>query len=160
MTKKKIVFYAGVLVILVAGWFFGFYFVYPEYQGWQYLRGANKFLEEYTQPFKDDKTGGATPEETWEMFLTALKAEDFETAADLFDVEEQEGRLEWLQEVKKNGFLDDMIRDLTASELTPTTTYGTYADYEIILSEEGGGGTRLIKFRKNQLNSVWKLLKV
>jgi len=158
MTKKRIVFYAGVLVVLIAGWFFGFYYGYPYYQGWKYMRGASQFLEEYTQPFKDDKTGGATPEETWEMFLTALKAEDFKTAADLFDVEEQEGRLEWLQEVKENGFLDDMVRDLTVDKLDPVFVYDTIAQYVVGLPGEEVNAS--ISFRKNKFTNLWKILDI
>jgi len=55
------------------------------------------------QSYKNDTYGGKTPEETYQMFLTALKAKDIELASKYFVLEEQERYKQALQEVDKNG---------------------------------------------------------
>lgn len=65
------------------------------------------------QSYKNDTYGGKTPEETYQMFLTALKAKDIELASKYFVLEEQERYKQALQEVDKNGKWDLMMDDLT-----------------------------------------------
>jgi len=69
------------------------------------------------QSYKNDTYGGKTPEETYQMFLTALKAKDIELASKYFVLEEQERYKQALQEVDKNGKWDLMMDDLTQKNL-------------------------------------------
>jgi hypothetical protein len=60
-------------------------------------------IAKYEQKFKDDKYGGKTPEETYTMFLEALKKKDIELASKYFVLEKQEEYKKVLQEVDKGG---------------------------------------------------------
>jgi len=60
-------------------------------------------IAKYEQKFKDDKYGGKTPEETYTMFLEALKKKDIELASKYFALEKQEQYKKALNEVDKGG---------------------------------------------------------
>ena len=68
------------------------------------------------QKYKDDKYGGKTPEETYTMFLEALKKKDIELASKYFVLDKQEQYKKALQEVDKGGKWDLMMEDLTNLE--------------------------------------------
>jgi hypothetical protein len=55
------------------------------------------------QAYKKDTYGGKTPQETYQMFLNALKAKDIELASKYFVLEEQDRYKKALQEVDKSG---------------------------------------------------------
>ena len=57
------------------------------------VRKADKMVERFQgsleEPYKKDIYGGKTPEETWAMFLDALKKGDIDLASKYFAVDEQ-----------------------------------------------------------------------
>jgi hypothetical protein len=60
-------------------------------------------IAKYEQKYKDDKYGGKTPEETYSMFLEALKKKDIELASKYFVLDKQAQYKKALQEVDKGG---------------------------------------------------------
>lgn len=84
------------------------------------IRKADKVVENFQEsleePYKNDTYGGKTPEETWAMFLDALKKGDIELASKYYAVgagvagrvpidgiysKQQDGQLnEWIKELK------------------------------------------------------------
>lgn len=110
--------------------------------------------EERLAAEKADTYGGDTPEETWKMFLDALRNNDLELASKYFVLDKQQEHLEWFQKVEESGLLEDMISDLTVSELEPVSE-GDYRS-EYIVGEEGQYATATVIFNKN-INNKWKL---
>jgi len=74
-----------------------------------YLNNIEKQEEAYSQ----DIYGGKTPEETYQLFLEALKKKDIELASKYFVLDKQEQYKKALHEVDQNGMWDLMMEDLT-----------------------------------------------
>ena len=88
---------------------------------WQwemYAKGMNKANTA-------DTYGGATPEETLQLFVDALKAGDIELAAKYYIPEKQGEVLHDLTESKNGGYLDFTIQQYSS------TTDGRYLDVDL-----------------------------
>lgn len=72
-----------------------------------------KLIEKQELKYKNDKYGGKTPEETYSMFLDALKKEDIELASKYFVLEKQKEYKKALYEIKERGKWALMMDDLT-----------------------------------------------
>ena len=120
-----------ILVVLILVW--GVPYLTGKYQTWQLNREYNKLAE----PYYNDTYGGATPEETYDLFIQALKNEDIELASKYFVIEKQGDWLRTLDEYKKNGILTNFISELEntkkiwekSGKSTETTTSFTYRVY-------------------------------
>jgi len=75
---------------------------------WQYQRELNR-LE---APYRNDKIGGKTPEETFDMFIDALKKEDIELASKYFVLQKQDDWYKVLGEYKSKALLGDIVGEL------------------------------------------------
>lgn len=75
--------------------------VYENYQGDKFEAQTAKFQAALEQPYKDDTVGGKTPEETWSMFLEALKKGDADLASKYFAVEKQAEEKKFLDKEKQ-----------------------------------------------------------
>ncbi|OGN23567.1 MAG: hypothetical protein A2918_00640 [Candidatus Yanofskybacteria bacterium RIFCSPLOWO2_01_FULL_42_49] len=91
-----------ILVVLAIVWFL------PGYKSWQLKRAYDKVEE----PYYADTYGGKTPEETYDMFIDALKKGDVELASKYFVVEDQEKWNKTLSEYKKVGSLGGFVSEL------------------------------------------------
>ena len=80
----------------------------PGYRSWQYKRAYEKMSE----PYYNDTYGGKTPEETYDLFISALRADDIELASKYFVVYKQDNWLETLQEYEKEGILAGFASEL------------------------------------------------
>jgi hypothetical protein len=60
-------------------------------------------VDQYAKEIKADKYGGKTPEETYAMFVEALKKEDIDLAVKYFVKEEQSEYKKMFEDIKKNG---------------------------------------------------------
>src|SRR3989344_273008 len=89
-------------VVLAVVWFF------PGYKSWQFQRAYDKVEE----PYYTDTYGGATPEETYDLFINALKAGDVELASRYFVLYKQDDWQETLQEYEKEGILLSFAEEL------------------------------------------------
>jgi hypothetical protein len=58
-----------------------------------------------------DTYGGKTPQETWQMFVEALKKGDTDLAAKYFMLDRQNEKSEYFSTLKKNGFLESYLND-------------------------------------------------
>jgi len=120
MNKKNNIFvFAVAIVVLVvlalgAWWWQG----EGQYRNIEFVSGDPEFSsnEEYLryydalkQAYAEDKYGGETPEETLQLFIDALKAEDIELASKYFVVEKQAEILVDLRIGKENNNLDFLV---------------------------------------------------
>jgi len=114
ITKMMWVAIIFVLVLLIINIGFG---IYQKWQTEKRIDELNEELLRIEQEIYDaraaDVVGGATPQETLEMFIAAVEAGDYEQASKYFVVEKQEQWKKDLQEVGEaqnlNGLLDPLI---------------------------------------------------
>lgn len=91
---------------LAVGYLFGFWtnFYYLSYK-FNPVRLSNE------RAIKDIH-GGKTPEETYELFVSALKQENIELASKYFVLGKQDEKLEEFEKIKEKGELQKYIEDL------------------------------------------------
>lgn len=78
---KKIIFYIFLgLVLFILVWWVGSA-VYSGWMGYKWEKQTEEFQLALSKPYREDTYGGKTPEETWGMFLDALKKGDVELAS-------------------------------------------------------------------------------
>src|SRR3989344_4079216 len=86
-TSKKFLFgFFGILFLALVVWSWGAYFN-PEVRE---KRALIKYFEDIQEEYRNDTYGGATPEETLQLFIAALEAEDIELASKYFLPDERE----------------------------------------------------------------------
>ncbi len=85
--------------------------VHGKLEAWKYQRMVDKM----TAPYKNDKYGGKTPEETFDLFIDALKKEDIDLASKYFVIPKQESWKKTLGEYKKQNILADLITELESN---------------------------------------------
>src|SRR3989338_7356766 len=95
-----------ILVALAVAWLFtnGL----PGYRIWQFKRAYEKMNE----PYYNDTYGGATPEETYALFIEALKKGDVELASRYFVVEDQENWKKTFDKLQESESLTDYITEI------------------------------------------------
>jgi len=80
----------------------------PVYKNWQ----AKRAYEKLSEPYYSDIYGGKTPEETYDMFIDALKKGDVELASKYFVVEKQGDWLKTLTEYERESVIKSFIEEL------------------------------------------------
>lgn len=129
------------------------------------IRKADKSVERFQgsleEPYKKDIYGGKTPEETWVMYIDALKKGDIDLAIKYYAIGRVEGvPIDELYVKKQNGHLGEWIRELEGlkkSSRDPlegeANYYYDYFDEEFqqILSSP-------VVFYINPYTKVWKII--
>jgi hypothetical protein len=86
-----------------------------------------KQLDKLEKPYREDKYGGKTPEETFDLFISALKKEDtcpavrkslcgIDLASKYFTIPKQESWLDTLREYKDRRLLANLVDELDATK--------------------------------------------
>lgn len=108
---KLIVIVLVLIIIAVSGYFIGGAIKY-----YLDIRKSDKAVDHFQssleEPYKNDTYGGKTPEETWAMFLDALKKGDVDLASKYFSVNKQKDWHKILQDTKESNRLNAIIEDL------------------------------------------------
>lgn len=99
------------IVLFVIGWLVPY--VTGKYQVWQ----VNNAYEKLAEPYYKNTYGGKTPEETYEMFITALKNSDVELASKYFVVEKQEQWKKTLNEFQKTNSLGSYLEEVEQNRI-------------------------------------------
>ncbi len=115
------------------------------------------------QKYKNDKYGGKTPEETYQMFLNALKNKDIELASKYFVLDEQDRYKQALYEIEKQEKWELMMSDLTQKN-TKWTAIGNMA-YTLELFDENNMFLTQIDFSvpsesfsaSKPISDIWKI---
>ena len=94
-----------ILLALLAAWSVNSMFpvLMDKFESWQARQNDPSYKDTY---------GGQTPEETYDLFLAALKNEDVELASKYFILEDQESWTLTLNQFKEDGFLEEIIQEL------------------------------------------------
>ena len=139
---------AGLLFYL---WQYG-----PFSPGAREARRAENFIKEWEDRYKNDTYGGATPEETLQLFITALKNGDTDLAAKYFLIDDQEKWREDLSKIKEKNLLEAMVKDL---ERLKKTRADEKEVFYTTTNEENIVSVQLI-IRKTPYNDKWKIIEL
>lgn len=175
--KTKIIFFTAVIIFITVIAFILFYPGLPDYYAsWKIGRNYKKFEKAFIDFLKNDKYGGKTPQETYEMYVNALKKQDIELAAKYYYFEKQDREEKRLKELKEQNklkqYADSMPKweDMTEEEYWDKDgrRYGyKYIQeedekyYDPILKQEriisAGQRKGFITFLLNKHANIWKL---
>ena len=156
------------LSALITGYLLGFWtnFYYLSYK-FNPVRISNKQIAE-------DVQGGKTPEETYNLFVLALKQDNIELASKYFIVGRQDENLEKFREIKEKNelqkYTDDLpkweeMREINVFEDGKFREFGRDVWREKYFFEfqgkkfesPAGFYTQSISFRINTKNNIWKI---
>ncbi len=88
----------------------------PWLRNWQERRLAAKIQRQLEKPYREDKYGGKTPEETYDMFIAALEKNDITLASKYFVLGKQEQWKKTLEEYKVRDLIKDFIDELKSTK--------------------------------------------
>lgn len=157
---KRIIKISGV----VLGAFIIFYLamIGPElWKSYKWQKAVDDYEEAMRKPYKEDIYGGKTPEETWSMFLDALKKGDIDLASKYYDVEHQSNAKQWLDGLKQKNELAQTIKEmekLRKSESQPLSKDKIYYSYDFFSDQYKQTLTGRIVFYLNPYTKVWKII--
>lgn len=115
-------------------------------------QAAYRLEQELMRPYQEDRVGGRTPEETFQMFLDALRKEDIDLAAKYFVVDKQEEWRRSFMKIKEQGEWQNMVEDVSRAKEVQRRDSGVL--YEAI----GGEGLVTVSLDiVRQFNGVWKI---
>jgi len=105
--------YGVLFLILLAGavlWFVlnGMPYINNLRANWE----ARRLQAQWEKPYREDTYGGKTPEETYDMFLDALRKGDTTLASKYFIIERQDNWNKTLEEYKRNNLLANFAKEL------------------------------------------------
>ncbi len=153
---KKFLKVLGIVVVVFLVW----WVISASYYIWK-ARSLRQKTEDFqaalSRPYREDTYGGKTPEETWAMFLEALKNKDAELASKYFVPEKQE---EWkkniINSVNKNQ-IDLAIKNIEKINFETSTSNTAYFNYNISSEEFPGITKNPVVFILNPYTKVWKI---
>lgn len=135
--------------------------VYQAWGGYKWQKQTEKFQAALEQPYKEDVYGGKTPEETWAMFLDALKKGDIELASKYYDVGHQEKAKQMIEKLKQKNEVDGWIKELETLEknsqqlTTNDRAYYFYKYFDLEFKKDLWGP---VEFYLNPYTKVWKIV--
>jgi len=144
----------AVVILGIAG-----FFIWERYQGYGEYRNYKALEQRYIEAMTEDIYGGKTPQETLNLFVTALKAGDVDLASKYFMLDDNLSREKWLKTLtifKERGVLDDMAKDIEgAKEDKESKT--SEEDFKFAAYTEDGIVGALIDMWFNTYSSIWKI---
>lgn len=140
---------------------------------------AQRLQNQWEKPYREDKYGGKTPEETYDLFLDALRKGDTTLASKYFVIEKQDDWNKTLNEYQKKNKLIDFInelentkkiwiktksssntlfKDIISYEYKVLVTKDTTVDFEgKTLNVPAGNYTNETTFELNTFSKIWKI---
>jgi len=121
-----------------------------ELQGKAYI----KYWEKLNEAYKKDEYGGATPEETLNLFIEALKAGDLELASKYFVVEKQPFVLRDLELGKENGYINLLLEDFASID---SGSYWSDVKYVFVTLDSASVVEFTYELILNKQTNKWKM---
>ncbi len=153
MYKSVLKFFVGGLGLIVLGMIALYAFRYmrmrnsPEYR-------AEQQIKEVRKQYAEDSYGGNTPEETLQLFISALKKGDTELAAKYFVLDKQNQWREDLAKMKDRNLLEVMIKDLESAQRGNDLNENSA---RFVISNEQKEVTAMVSISKSA-NGKWKII--
>lgn len=151
----------------------------PWLRNLQEWRAARAVQEKLERAYREDKYGGKTPEETFDLFIAALEKGDVDLASKYFVINKQEQWRKTLEEYKNKSLLVDLIDELKNNknnwqffkeeEKTKSYKYSYVVETPFVeklplgngktqnLTHPAGKFIAEIIFEKNTLANIWKI---
>ena len=121
---------------------------------WVGKQDAKKFQAELERPLREDVYGGKTPEETFDMYIDALKKGDLELASKYFTLGKRDTHLDFLKNASKER-LEKYLNDIDGAnhvwQLDDQRSSNMFEVYLISTRE------MTIRFSYNDISKVWKI---
>ncbi|OGM93321.1 hypothetical protein A2372_02910 [Candidatus Wolfebacteria bacterium RIFOXYB1_FULL_54_12] len=117
-----------------------------------------KFMTDLQERLENDKDGGATPEETLELFTAALKAGDIEQASKYFVFEPEEGKerlvslLENLEEIGEMKLFVEYLGKVRKESSDPRDSFVWFSH-----KNSQGMVDFSVEITKSKYSTVWKI---
>jgi len=167
MKKKYLIILTFLLIIGLLS-VFCFWFLNPQMRQARKLKNGwssfNKAITAEKQKYAADAYGGTIPEETYRLFLDALKKQDIDLASKYFILEKQEEYKTLLNQIKNSDQWKIMMEDL----LDPKNRKGKMISdsyvIEVINKDNVSVTTIIIKkpvlilgSEKQEISNLWKI---
>ncbi len=142
-----------IIMVAILGWWTNIIPILNQrYQEYKVLSGIERLKDTY----RADTYGGATPEETLEMFITAFKAGDLDLASRYFIPEKQAEYLAKMKNWVKLGKGEEITKSLENSQMLGELRKDSFvADMGEV--DNLGNIIHSIEFRLNKFTNKWKL---
>lgn len=134
VNSKKILKFVGILIlalfVLYLGAEVGFQVKY-RLELWKTEKAMEEFNKSIAEMFEADTFGGKTPEQTFDLFVDALKNENVDLAVKyiVLDIERRQKYYDEFNEMKQNGELKEYIENWPKWE-DWSQTKDNYTDWE------------------------------
>lgn len=156
MNKNSIKFFGVLLVIVLV--VAGGYFIWDRFLRFDPEKYYTELEQKYVEAMTNDTYGGKTPQETLDMFVEALRAEDVELASKYFALDDNLSREKWIEslsDIKNRELLTKMATDIQ-NEAKP---FGDANEekFSYALFNSDGIVEVLITLHFNQYSGVWKI---
>ncbi|MBI2451439.1 MAG: hypothetical protein HYV52_03910 [Parcubacteria group bacterium] len=145
----------GIVILGLLALFFVVILAGDKYYRYSQEKAQKKLVEEMNRPYLEDTYGGKTPEETFAMFLDALKKGDIELASKYFDIKKQGEWKNILQKVKDDNELSILIDELSQGLEYKGSLYKGNKQYQI-KDKNGKIIYSLIDFSQYP-SGIWKI---
>jgi len=153
------------VIIFIVSWVT---FLSPEKQSQLQYELYKQFENAYYGALRNDTYGGQTPEETLQMFISALKQGDLDLAAKYFYLNTNEKSEDYLtgsparqglQRLQDEGRIPEVIELLEKAEPAKdqVSKIEDHWDYYYEVLDENGKVIERIEFLYNEYSGVWKL---
>ncbi|MFA6416121.1 MAG: hypothetical protein WCW56_01400 [Candidatus Paceibacterota bacterium] len=141
----------AIVVAVIIFWFGVGQKMFVHWQQQRYIASVEVLKAEY----KNDTYGGATPEETLQLFIKAFQAGDLELASKYFIIEKQAEYLDKMQNWVKLGKGEEII-----STLSLATWSGDSKSNQDQMDVWGKNRESILSifFIKNEFTKKWKLI--
>lgn len=155
----------GVAILLFALWFLYLVFLSPDarrdFEDRRNYKQAMESIGAYEEAMRNDTYGGKTPQETLNLFISALEKEDVELASRYFilrsDGKSDPQWLESLKEVKENEKLNEITNALKSSvpdeKAKITDEYYVFSFYDKEIKQT----VLELDMKFNKYSGVWKI---
>jgi len=168
--KRKYVFVviaALAVVLVIAGVIMWFGYFSPaareERRMQEQVDRATRAIAEMEEAFRNDTYGGKTPEETLQLFITALEAGDIELASKYFALEDNMNdpdyltRRKWEEGLKNTDEtnIQEIISSIQRATLESRDEFMGVAWFSIVGTDGKTQHEILLSFNKN--SGVWKI---
>src|SRR3989338_2945348 len=125
-------------------------------------KATERFQSALEEPYKKDIYGGKTPEETWAMYIDALKKGDIDLASRYYAVGRIEGvPIDEIYTKKQNGQLQEWIRELETlkrDEQQFSSYEDSYYFYNYFNEKHNQVLSSPVVFYLNPHTKVWKIV--
>ena len=149
LNKTSLKFIAGFVVIIglsLASLYLLQTYFSPEPQ-------AERRYAELQKLYAEDTYGGKTPEETLQLFISALKAGDIELASKYFMVDEQIKWTKNFEQIRDRGMFNQMIGDVERAKITKRDVDRVF----FTVANQNNEVTLQILLATNPYNKLWKI---